>query len=63
MTAKINIVLTDGIYSRNIPKCCKLKTVKEHKEVLLYCWGLMNNIKKSIDPAEGCETCEFHVNN
>lgn len=59
----LNIIITDKLYSENIPKCCKLKTLKEHKDVLFYCWGLINNIKNDIDPSQGCETCEFHVNN
>lgn len=54
------IPVTDEIYTLNIPKCCQLKTYEEHRDTLAFCWGLINNIQHGINPAQGCEKCQFY---
>lgn len=50
------------VYKNNIPKCCKLQTYEEHRDILFFCWGLINNLKNGLDLSQGCETCEFYTN-
>jgi hypothetical protein len=50
-------------YKENIPKCCKLQNYEEHRDILMFCWGLISLIEHNApDKAIGCETCEFYKN-
>jgi len=59
--------LTEEIYQQCIPDCCSLRTVWEHNEYLMLCWGLANDIRASDDPAAARKRkcgreCEYHKN-
>jgi len=54
--------ITEKFYEENIPKCCKLKTAKEHKEQLMLCWGLVYDLENGIFEKECGRECECHIN-
>ena len=56
--------VTEKYYEEYIPECCGLQTVKEHKERLMLCWGLLHDMEAGIDTRKkqcGRE-CDLHVN-
>ena len=55
--------ITEEYYEKHIPKCCKLKTIKEHKDMML-CWGLMMDMESGIDTTnkECGRQCDLHIN-
>jgi len=54
--------ITEEFYEKHIPKCCKLKTVKEHKEQLMLCWGLLHDLENGVFAKECGRECEYHIN-
>lgn len=54
--------ITEEYYETHIPKCCKLKTVKEHKEQLMICWGLVKDLENGIESKECGRECDLHIN-
>lgn len=53
--------ITEKYYAKHIPKCCRLKTVKEHKEFLMLCWGLVKDLENGIKVRKCGKECEFHL--
>jgi len=52
--------MTKEEYESLIPDCCTLRTVEEHMELLLLCWGITHG---SVDKKHECgRECEFHRN-
>lgn len=52
------VEVTAEIYKKNIPKCCSLKTIQQHEDILL-CWGLLASIKKGY--TMDCGDCEMRL--
>ena len=50
--------VTREMYQQSIPACCEFKTVEEHEDNLMLCWGLVNSIK--IGKVMNCKGCEFN---
>jgi hypothetical protein len=57
------VKVTEDYYRKHIPKCCKLKTVQEHKDMML-CWGLIGEMEAGIDTTdkECGRECDCHIN-
>ena len=52
--------VTPEQYQDAIPGCCRLRTVEDHAEVIMFCWGLLNQLKLKI-PSRVCGMCEFNA--
>jgi hypothetical protein len=59
-TPSLTNKVTAEVYTQNIPDCCKLSTFEEHRDIIWFCWGLIEHIKNNTDPREGCEHCTFY---
>jgi hypothetical protein len=55
------IPLTPENYQKQIPAWCKYRTVQEHMDGLLLCWGITLHMEKgepmTLDYCRGCELC------
>jgi hypothetical protein len=51
--------VTKQQYQEAIPDCCKLRTYEQHKEYLMFCWGLVSSIQQK-KPLK-CGICEFNM--
>ena len=53
--------MTNDDYQKAIPKCCAHKTVKDHAEVMLYCWGITGGFVQAQGESY-CAGCSENVN-
>lgn len=55
--------ITEKYYEGHIPKCCRLKTIAGHKDIML-CWGLLCDMERGIDTTnrECGRECDEHIN-
>jgi hypothetical protein len=44
-------------YEKAIPACCKFRTMREHYEILMLCWGVLAAIQDGV--SMNCGECEF----
>ena len=51
--------LNDGMYEYYIPKDCVFRTVKEHRDYLMYCWGYVSDLKHGITNRQCGWACEY----
>ena len=53
--------MTNEDYQKAIPACCSHKTVEQHEEVMLYCWGIIKGLVQEQGESY-CEECSENVN-
>lgn len=54
--------MTEEKYQELIPKHCLYQTAALHREVLMYCWGILCGFVKPETAKKDCEGCEFNTN-
>lgn len=50
---------TEEEYQKMIPKHCLYQTVDEHREQMMYCWGISYGFITADTEKEYCKDCEF----
>jgi len=58
--------MTPEQYQSNIPIFCKCRTVEQHAEILLFCWGLEDGIKngnlyRGVEGPQFCHDCDVAI--
>lgn len=51
--------MTEEEYQKMIPKHCLYQTVEQHREEMMYCWGISHGFITTETEKEYCKDCEF----
>ena len=58
---EVGMKITKKYYEKHIPKCCRLKTYKEHAEQLMLCWGLVRDLEEGKNQTRCDRVCDMHI--
>lgn len=50
---------TEGMYEYYIPKDCKLRTFEQHANILMLCWGYLENLRRGVTTKQCGWACEY----